>query len=214
MPDDISTQSQESVMDAERTAAAKSYDEIYGRAPWLGALHMDSRRVVIQNGSRPVRLRSLVALADRVAAEIQPSTPCRRGCNQCCHIAVPVTRTEAKLIGSRIGVEPAEPRESTDARAMQHAQFGRPCVFLEDGGCSIYDARPVSCRLHFHIGATPAPCDTAAGMTAQANANLDLSPVFSAYQEITDNSGFADIRDFFPSGRVKQPDVDQEPPTA
>lgn len=211
MPDDISTQSPEDVIDAERAAAAKNYEAIYARAPWLGSLHVEARRVVIQNGSRPVRLRSLAALADRVAVAMQPSTACRRGCNQCCHIAVPMTKAEAKIIGSRIGVEPVDARESTDARAMQRENFGRPCVFLEDGGCSIYEARPVSCRLHFHIGATPVLCDTTRGMESQANANQDLSPVFSAYQEISDNTGFADIRDFFPSGCAKPLDAEQEP---
>lgn len=97
---------------------------------------------------------------------------CTKGCSTCCTQNVTVTATEAEkifkfavaqgkeewfsdiLATKRDSVKP--PMTTNDfARAClegrevdpgENDNFSEPCLFLEDGICQIYDARPFSCR--------------------------------------------------------------------
>jgi hypothetical protein len=99
-------------------------------------------------------------IADGVLAQSPERPPaCRAGCAHCCHQAVGVTPPEvfaihAHLRASRAPAELdavlARVRAADDAtRGMTAAERlspALPCPFLEDGRCSIYEARPLSCR--------------------------------------------------------------------
>jgi len=92
-------------------------------------------------------------------AQDEPDYACRKGCSWCCHQTVMVTAPEALLVAQYI-------RERFDEetvarlrdRIVQNAEnieglsnderldHGLACVFLQDGDCSIYPARPLPCR--------------------------------------------------------------------
>ena len=92
-------------------------------------------------------------------AQDEPDYACRKGCSWCCQQTVMVTAPEALLVAQYI-------RERYDAetvaklrdRIVQNAEKIEglsnderldnrlACVFLQEGECSIYPARPLPCR--------------------------------------------------------------------
>ncbi len=65
---------------------------------------------------------------------------CREGCDSCC-ILESVFPVEAYVIYKSLL---ADERIAEDISIYQKGR----CVFLHDGGCSIYSVRPVICRTH------------------------------------------------------------------
>src|SRR5919108_2665144 len=75
---------------------------------------------------------------------------CAPGCYFCCYLPVDVLAPEAFRIAAHLK-QTRSPGELADLvyRLGAHGQqdFGaRPCVFLADGRCSIYEVRPMVCR--------------------------------------------------------------------
>ncbi|MEO6005683.1 MAG: YkgJ family cysteine cluster protein [Opitutus sp.] len=89
------------------------------------------------------------------------SVACRAGCDACCHVPVGVQAHEVLIVAQHVQLRfsPAE-LEALIARAAAHrmAFDGRsnaertalrtPCVLLQNGNCSVYEARPEACRSH------------------------------------------------------------------
>jgi Fe-S-cluster containining protein len=98
-------------------------------------------------------------VAGFLARAPQGAVACRAGCDHCCHVVVGVTPPEALTIFEhvkrtfsseafeRLRQRVAEFLELTRALSSS-ARFAPeyPCVFLEDGCCSIYEVRPLACR--------------------------------------------------------------------
>jgi Fe-S-cluster containining protein len=149
-----------------------------------------------------IRLRQIV---DKVAAVIAPSTPCRKGCSACCHKAAIVSEMDAMAIAEATGAALATParvfevRDGAEARREYLTAYaGRPCTFLRDGVCSIYEQRPVVCRVQHSLENDAGPCEPREGLHAEA---MDLTDVYLA--ELQMNGAmmvYADIREFFPAG--------------
>jgi len=153
-----------------------------------------------------IRLRQLV---DKVAAAIAPYTPCRKGCSACCHKAAIVSEMDAMQIAQATGAPLSTPknvfevRDGAEARTRYLTAYaGKPCGFLEDGVCSIYEHRPVVCRVQHSLEDDAAPCEPREGLHASA---MDLTDIYLA--ELSMNGRmmvYADIREFFPDG-LKRP---------
>jgi hypothetical protein len=155
------------------------------------------------------RIVWLQRAASAWAKPLEEVAACRRGCAHCCHIAVTISSVEAALIGRHVGKKPAEPAHSvrigalTDA-ASAHAAvlaIGAPevgaCPFLVDGACSIYEVRPMACRLLLNLDDDDLLCRLVPGQdipVPYANSG-QLKTLFLMAQASTP---LADIRDFFP----------------
>lgn len=108
--------------------------------------------------------RSATAAMSRLSEALLASAPpgsvaCHAGCDHCCYQVVGVTPPEALAIADHLKQTlPAEEFERVRARIDERFERGRglssaerfspdhPCVFLEGGGCSVYEVRPLSCR--------------------------------------------------------------------
>ncbi|OIQ49369.1 hypothetical protein BerOc1_01294 [Pseudodesulfovibrio hydrargyri] len=108
-------------------------------------------------------VREAYAACDALLDELQPDPPlaCKRGCIHCCYNQVALTEPEALFLGLHLlGTRsPERLRGLADrAQALADGLKGKswqeigmirhrlPCLFLEDGGCSVYPARPLACR--------------------------------------------------------------------
>jgi len=145
-----------------------------------------------------IRLRQI---ADSAAEVIQPFTPCRKGCSACCHNPAIISEVDAMRVAEATGTPLAQPRQLFDVAAGEDARrqyfsryAGIACAFLEDGACSIYEHRPVVCRVQHSIEDTPAACD-AGGQPA----SVDLTPIYLGELRMMGRMmPYADIREFFP----------------
>lgn len=84
-----------------------------------------------------------------------PKPACARGCSHCCHQRVEVTAPEAFWIARWLAGASPTRLQSIERAAERHARLTArehflqqvACPFLDaDGGCSIYEVRPIACR--------------------------------------------------------------------
>ncbi len=89
------------------------------------------------------------------------SVSCRAGCGTCCHVPVGAQAHEVLLAAEYVQthfppadfesllIRVATHRAAYSGRSMdQRAALKTPCALLREGSCSIYKARPESCRSH------------------------------------------------------------------
>lgn len=92
-------------------------------------------------------LSKLVQAADVLLTnEISPHAICRLGCSHCCKVPVHVTSVEAKWIEKETGHKRNRLKRST-ALESNNVDY---CPFHDEksASCSIYEHRPLACRLY------------------------------------------------------------------
>lgn len=164
-------------------------------------------RVMTENAPRLTKYIMLRVVADAFSEAIAPHVPCRKGCNQCCHISVAIFEPEARILAAASGrtMTKVERGLQESAEALTESQakyYGVPCPFLKDGECSVYEARPMACRAHHSLCDTAEQCDTRGQVIGSAPtvATLKISQDFQAAtaELFMLDQVAADIREFFP----------------
>jgi len=93
--------------------------------------------------------------------ELEPPIACTSGCIYCCYNQIAITEPEALFIGMHLletrdrqqlqdlEVKTRELVDKLKGKSWQDIGMARhtlQCLFLENGNCGIYPARPLSCR--------------------------------------------------------------------
>ncbi len=100
---------------------------------------------------------SILALAERQKLGVA----CHKGCQWCCHQTVYANSYELHYLSEKIKtkfsatkilkwLEIAETKFAATSvmNEKELARFKAPCPLLEDGACSVYEARPMACRIY------------------------------------------------------------------
>ena len=100
---------------------------------------------------------SVVALAQRQKMAVA----CHKGCHWCCHQAVYANSYELHYLSEKIKLrfpaqkvlqlmEAAKAKQAVTSKLNEEevSTYKSPCPLLENGACSIYDARPMACRIY------------------------------------------------------------------
>lgn len=132
-----------------------------------------------ERGQAALRLaQDMLAAFDARAAPLLTNTDlpvaCRTGCTYCCRLEVSLSSSEALLALRAIQALPETDQARIRARiealfpllgglnAESRRRLGQPCPLLTDAGeCSIYAARPLSCRSHVSFDLEPCRADAA-----------------------------------------------------
>jgi Fe-S-cluster containining protein len=106
----------------------------------------------------------LAVLQAKVIARDDVELACARGCSYCCHLRVEIRPHDAFVLAHHVRTRfTAEQRARAMARLEenleriarltpeQHERANIPCAFLEDGACSVYEARPATCRKYYSV---------------------------------------------------------------
>jgi Fe-S-cluster containining protein len=117
------------------------------RAAIISALRASRSTATVLRLTRQVH-GGMTAAIEALPSKAQHA--CAPGCYFCCYLPVDVLAPEA----FRIAVHLKQTRSPEELAALvyrlgiqgQHDFGARPCVFLADGHCSIYEARPMVCR--------------------------------------------------------------------
>lgn len=150
--------------------------------------------------SRKQKYFRLVMIADEAMKVVAPSTPCRKGCSACCRIALPISLTQAAdlavLTGRKLTVPVRSAITLHDQIERDVKRFkGVPCPFLVGDECSVYEHRPMQCRVHHVIEADASRCEPLGD--AQDIANYDLEWVSTPAIALGMGEFHADVREFF-----------------
>lgn len=178
-------------------AAEANTRRINQDAPWIAGAGSMAEEIGHQKGSLKAKYIRLRKLGDQIADAIAPHSACQKSCSQCCHIAVAINEVEADIIAEASKRKRAPAPASIPEGAVDK-YFREPCPFLKNNSCSIYDARPIVCRLHFSISDTNAMCDTRIPPNMSSTINLNLNQFWYGYMSVMHVSNMADIRHFFP----------------
>lgn len=102
---------------------------------------IDSLAVMAQKQSRPIH--------------------CKKGCSYCCHQAVFANSYELHYLGNFIkarfdssGIQNIKEKAGAKNKVTSKLDeksvlnYKSPCPLLKDGTCSVYDARPMACRIY------------------------------------------------------------------
>jgi len=100
---------------------------------------------------------SIVALSKRQ----NKGVACQKGCHWCCHQAVYANSYELHFLSEKIKssssaemiskyIEAADEKFAVTSKLNEEevSRFKKPCPLLENGACSIYEARPMACRIY------------------------------------------------------------------
>jgi Fe-S-cluster containining protein len=153
-------------------------------------------------------------MAETFADAVAPQAACSDACDGCCYQPVSVTVQEAEVISREIGVPARTPTEWSTLPVMKYA--GQPCPFLRDARCTIYQHRPMVCRLIFNMDADALLCQMVPGARSQApyadhsiykelyiRAHLGKVKSQEEMQTALKSLRMADLREFFPNGSRK-----------
>lgn len=153
----------------------------------------------LESGLAPrAMLHRLKRAADKINAAALPRSACRSGCSHCCHISLLITQSEAEAIGALVGKKPRKLKVKLPSIEIRDEWFRTPCTFLKKGRCSIYEERPLACRLMFNMANTPYFCDTAIPPQDSHVTMLNLHQLEHGYAKVFIGQAWGDIRDFFP----------------
>lgn len=106
----------------------------------------------------------LAALQAATVSQHRVGVACTRGCSYCCHLRVEIRPHDAFVLAQHVRTRfDARRRERIVARLEenlrriaplsreQHVRAGIPCALLEAGACSVYEARPATCRKYYSV---------------------------------------------------------------
>lgn len=149
-------------------------------------------------------------MADKLGEAGRGLVPCRKGCSHCCHMATLVHLDEAKLIAAATGARMVTPKafnvDIMHVEKLRNRYDGVACRFLVNGACSIYEHRPLACRLHLVVDRDETLCEIVPGekivtpMIDTLQYDMAITKAFGGPL----NMKYADIREYFPPKRPRE----------
>lgn len=127
-----------------------------------------------------------------------PSFPCKKGCSACCSYDVLITSFEAEYIM----LKTSRPINRNNNYSQNN---NTTCPFLKDNLCSIYNYRPMICRM-YHTLDSPEKCDkqhrgliNMYGVKEAGYGNIIFKSIAEWIHATNTNSKgqYKDIRNFF-----------------
>lgn len=147
---------------------------------------------------RPQKIIRLRHLAQQLSGLAVKESACKQGCSHCCHVNVSVPRSEAELMAKRL-------RRPLNKKVLTHSVYteapfpghtGKPCVFLKEGKCSIYEHRPFVCRTLVNMSNDPSLCEVSEHQKIPVP-YLNTTRISGWFGVFAEKEDFADIRDWF-----------------
>lgn len=181
--------------------------QLIADSPWMRAedLSLAVKRVCEAPGTHRAKQFRLLKIADRFNAAIAPLAACRPRCAHCCHMPTMIYAHEAERLAAASGRKMAHPALKRFDIALFDSQkyYRQPCPFLRDSLCTVYEARPVICRLHHSLNTDADDCRVDVPQDQRKPiASYDVDLIELPYHKLMMTKRppevWAAIQDFFP----------------
>ena len=169
-------------------------------------MQIEERAIRIQNANIRFELKSqkFYALADELKSMLDPFVVCGSGCSYCCHMPTMIFLHEAKRMAKASGRQLIPVPSMAIPFALEKAKAfnGKPCPFLVNNQCSIYEDRPLICRLHNSLNDDRLDCKIDAngkhGHVVGVNPDWIEMPYLHSVMAWNKREPYAVIQAFFP----------------
>ena len=191
-----------------QTGAERRQQIILDAHPELLAIPVRAKRILNDNIRFTVKSARLYGLADEMKAMLDPFVVCGSGCSHCCHMPTMIYQHEADAMAAAANRKARRLKFRLMPWALHAAgaYTGQPCPFLLEGRCSIYDHRPLICRLHNSLNDDPQDCLIVNGASSKTIRSIDPDfvemPYLRAVMSWRPTEPWGVIQEFFPSGEV------------
>lgn len=140
------------------------------------------------------KLEKLYSFMDVLYKHVNKYTPCKEDCSYCCYYYVAISDIEIQFIEKNNKKVKRKKRFNTDSRGV-----GTPCLFLKNGGCSIYESRPYVCRRHVMLTPDNSFCteEKAYNHKLQRLVWSELNKSYDFIRAVSGSDKLHDIRDVF-----------------
>ena len=130
-------------LDETRQYAEAKLDEFFESVSPAFKAHVVSlpKRITQISARLEVKLKEVLNTADQIFGHAGKFAACARGFGHCCHVSVPITQFEARYMGNNLGIK---------HKLIEYGSH-TSCPFLHHGECSIYEHRPLTCRMHMNF---------------------------------------------------------------
>lgn len=136
--------------------------ELSSSAPWIAEGQLRRQlQAVFQTERNPVVARArVIQIATEASEALAAVAACHEGCSHCCRQGLMLFEHEAVLLaevsGRKMVRQPWRRRQEVDVDI--DSSIGKPCPFLVDHRCSVYEHRPLPCRLRHSLSDEPNDC--------------------------------------------------------
>jgi len=186
-----------------RENAQRNYDALMAKIPV--EVHRREERLVAElralNAKPVAKLVRIYKSAETLFSYASDHVACRKGCAYCCHLAIQISQIEADNIGAKTGIVPIKLQRSINRDPYSFSEK-TPCPFLKENQCSIYEHRPLICRVHVNLDIDAYWCEYDNWRKPGASVpEPTFHSLTNAYGELNEKAHavMADIRDFFPT---------------
>ncbi len=144
--------------------AQQKFDACIQANPWMDPEVIEKiiERIASENASTRSKLGKLIQLADATIEALKPYVACSLGCAHCCRVPALIYEREAirmsKASGRMMVRMPYRTHEEVLSASTKFR--GQPCSFLIDEKCSIYNDRPLVCRVHHSLSSDKSLCQS------------------------------------------------------
>jgi len=138
-------------------------DDVIRDNPWMDPEQIEHRmdKLARENMNAKAKRRKVIAIANEITAALAPHAACKPGCSQCCHMNTMIYEHEAIRLAEVSGRKRVRlPHRPLRQVYLDGNKFNnRPCPFLVDDKCSVYEDRPLVCRTHHSLHHDASLCD-------------------------------------------------------
>jgi predicted TPR repeat methyltransferase/Fe-S-cluster containining protein len=188
--------------EATQVIAKKNYEAFLASIP--ADVHRREERLPadlrLMNAKPMVKLARIRKSVETLFTYADGHVACRKGCAYCCHQAIDISRLEAEYIQEKTGIRHAQLSKLSQRDPLSFSEK-TPCSFLKQGVCSIYEYRPLICRIAVNLDSDPYWCEFENWhKPGGAVPKPTFRSIYNAFTELNETAGsiMADIRDFFP----------------
>ena len=173
--------------------------------PWMeaGPITRELQQVQSEPTAIEEKRRKVIRIVDRMVKALRPHVACESGCSACCHMNTLIYEHEAKRLaevsGRRMATLPYRPLDVVLAEGKKYNL--QPCPFLVNSRCSVYEDRPLVCRVHHSLSDSALDCNpfVSSGRPPMYNPDIAEVPYRLINEAVNPMEPWGNIAEFFPS---------------